>query len=52
LQVLLTIIAAGLEVCGPREIELPLQNEKVIKIKATLDRNAAFTGNISKAFFV
>ena len=34
----------GLEVCGPRKIDLPLKDEKVIKIKSTIDRNAVITG--------
>lgn len=33
-----------MEVCGPRRIDLPLKDEKIIKIKSTIDRNAVITG--------
>lgn len=37
-------IEADLEVCAPRKIDIPLQDEKIVKVKATLDRNAVITG--------
>lgn len=39
-------LEADLDVCAPRKIELPLENEKIVKIKTTLDRNAVITGII------